>query len=115
MSSREKGPRSNRRPEDVAQYRREAWASRQFMKVVRAYCRECMGGHVHEVAKCTAPECSLFPLRMGGSIREGFDRAADALEAEGYPDLAAKSREKRRAATEAWAERQKDESGEKTE
>jgi hypothetical protein len=37
----------------------------EILKMIHTQCIECMGGHVQEVAKCTAPQCTLFPLRMG--------------------------------------------------
>jgi hypothetical protein len=35
------------------------------ISAIRAHCVECMGGQVHEVQRCTAPQCSLYPFRMG--------------------------------------------------
>lgn len=35
------------------------------LKAIRAFCIICMGGYVREVARCTAPECVLYPMRMG--------------------------------------------------
>lgn len=32
---------------------------------IRAFCVECMGGMVYEVAKCLSKDCALFPYRMG--------------------------------------------------
>jgi hypothetical protein len=34
-------------------------------KAIRAMCVYCMNGQPREVAKCTAPNCPLFPFRMG--------------------------------------------------
>lgn len=35
------------------------------LKAIRAFCIECMGGQVREVKDCTAPNCPLYPFRMG--------------------------------------------------
>lgn len=35
------------------------------IKSIRKHCIECMGGQVLEVRECTAPECWLYPHRMG--------------------------------------------------
>jgi hypothetical protein len=35
------------------------------LTAIRAHCVECMGGSVHEVARCTSKDCSLHLLRMG--------------------------------------------------
>lgn len=35
------------------------------LKAIRAFCIICMGGYVREVARCTAPKCVLYPMRMG--------------------------------------------------
>jgi len=35
------------------------------LSAIRAHCIECMGGGVHEVARCTSVDCSLHKLRMG--------------------------------------------------
>lgn len=32
---------------------------------IRRFCLECMGGSVREVRLCTAPNCPLYPYRMG--------------------------------------------------
>jgi len=97
--------RDKERAERPARLRREAWASRDICRVVRAFCVECMGGYVEEINRCTAPLCPLYPWRMADSIRRGFDRAAEALDSGGFPDLARESRRKREAGRSAWAER----------
>jgi hypothetical protein len=38
---------------------------KDVLKAVHTHCIECLGGHVQEVPKCTAPRCKLFPFRMG--------------------------------------------------
>lgn len=38
---------------------------------IRAFCVTCMGGYVRMVAKCTAPECPLFPFRFGTNPMHG--------------------------------------------
>lgn len=98
-------PKVTARAVKVAAVRRETWASRDTRRVIRAFCVECMGGYVQEIARCTAPECPLFHWRGTESIRKGFDAAADALEREGFVDLAQSSRLKREAGRVAWAER----------
>ena len=35
------------------------------MRAIRAKCIDCCGGSYSEVLKCTAVDCSLWPLRMG--------------------------------------------------
>ena len=32
---------------------------------IRNQCIECMGYAAHEVKECSAPECWLYPYRMG--------------------------------------------------
>jgi len=98
-------PKVTARSAKLAALRREAWASRDIRRVLRVNCVECMGGYVQEIARCTAPECPLFHWRGAESIRKGFDAAADALEREGFVDLAQSSRLKREAGRVAWAER----------
>lgn len=54
-------------------------------KAIRAFCVECMGEQIKEVEICTAPNCPLFPYRLGqnhpsykdgkkprGAARNGF-------------------------------------------
>lgn len=58
----------------VLKYRRRAAKSRRsVLTAVRAWCIECMGGQVAEVARCTEggpyvpleSSCPLFNFRMG--------------------------------------------------
>ena len=35
-------------------------------KAIRAFCLECMGYQNSLVPKCSAPECHLWPYRLGG-------------------------------------------------
>lgn len=91
--------------EKTARVRRKAWASRDLRRVIRAFCVECMGGYTEEINRCTAPLCPLYHWRMADSIRQGFDHAADALEAEGFADLARESRRKKEAGRSAWTDR----------
>ena len=35
------------------------------VKAIRAFCVECCGGSANEVKTCTAPNCALFPFRLG--------------------------------------------------
>ncbi len=95
----------DRWPPEIARARHEAWSSRKILRVVRAFCVECMGGAAHEIARCTSRHCPLFPFRSADSVRQGFDAAADALEKEGLPELAARSRELRAANMQAWTDR----------
>ena len=78
-------------------YRRKAWASRDLLSVMRAFCVDCMGGQPHLIPGCTADECALFHWRMGKGRKAGFESAAKALHAEGFASLAARSDEKAKA------------------
>jgi hypothetical protein len=56
------------------------------MKAIRAKCLDCAGGVQSEVSKCTAINCPLWPLRMGGQpkgMREarGFGVETDEVAA----------------------------------
>lgn len=35
------------------------------VKAIRAFCVDCCGGSVYEVKLCTAPNCALYPFRLG--------------------------------------------------
>lgn len=35
------------------------------LRAIRAFCVLCMGAQPKEVAKCTATDCVLYPMRMG--------------------------------------------------
>ncbi|MFH1731225.1 MAG: hypothetical protein ABIF82_06205 [Planctomycetota bacterium] len=35
-------------------------------KAIRSFCLECVGWNAAEVERCSAPECHLWPYRMGG-------------------------------------------------
>lgn len=35
------------------------------LQAIRAFCIKCNGGVVSEVKTCTAPNCVLYPYRMG--------------------------------------------------
>ncbi len=35
---------------------------------IRSFCISCMGGYVKEVKNCTAPDCPLYPLRLGVNV-----------------------------------------------
>lgn len=35
------------------------------LKAIRANCRDCCGGSVHEVARCQIERCHCWPYRMG--------------------------------------------------
>jgi len=35
------------------------------LKAIRAFCLECVCWNPHEVDRCTAPFCPLFPFRTG--------------------------------------------------
>jgi hypothetical protein len=98
---------ANGRDRRLTDVRCKAWASRDIKRVIRAFCFECMGGHLQEIDQCTAPECPLFHWRGVTSIREGFDLAANALEREGLSDLAASSRRKLQSSRESWTDRKK--------
>jgi hypothetical protein len=38
---------------------------RNPVKVIRAFCVECMAGNRAEVRRCTSVGCALWPYRMG--------------------------------------------------
>lgn len=38
---------------------------RSPLSAARLKCRECMGGALGEIEKCSAPECPLWPFRSG--------------------------------------------------
>ena len=40
------------------------------IKAIRRFCLECMGYQQAEVPRCTAPNCPLFPFRMGESHKD---------------------------------------------
>lgn len=35
------------------------------VKAIRAFCLECCGDNRKDVLECTAPQCSLYPFRLG--------------------------------------------------
>jgi len=35
------------------------------VKAIRAFCIDCCGGSYNEVKLCTAPNCALYPFRLG--------------------------------------------------
>lgn len=37
----------------------------KLLKAIRKQCVNCMGNQAFLVPNCTAPNCSLFPYRMG--------------------------------------------------
>ena len=47
------------------------------LQAVRNFCVECMGYNANEVKRCTAPQCWLYPLRMGKNPVSG--RKGNAL------------------------------------
>jgi len=96
----------DRQPPKIARVRHEAWASRSILRVIRAHCFECVGGVASQIPGCTSPDCPLHPFRCVESIRQGFNAAADALEAKGLAELAARSRDLLAANRRAWAERE---------
>ena len=50
------------------------------ISAIRSHCIECMGGQVHEVARCTAPQCSLYPFRMGkNTMHQKYGKARTDL------------------------------------
>ena len=50
------------------------------ISAIRAHCIECMGGQVHEVARCTATQCSLYPFRMGkNTMHQKYGKARTDL------------------------------------
>ena len=39
--------------------------TKEIMDRVKMHCLECCGYSKDEVIKCSSPECSLYPLRLG--------------------------------------------------
>lgn len=39
------------------------------LKAIRAFCNDCVGGNSHEIKKCCAYDCSLWPYRLGVGSR----------------------------------------------
>ena len=37
----------------------------ELLRVILCNCKNCMGGYEGEILKCSAPDCELFPYRMG--------------------------------------------------
>ena len=51
----------------VVRHRREPHTIiKPLSRAVRCHCLECVGYNAAEVARCSAPECHLWPYRMGG-------------------------------------------------
>jgi hypothetical protein len=40
------------------------------IKAIRLFCIECMGYQIAEIPRCTAPNCPLFPFKMGDAHKE---------------------------------------------
>jgi hypothetical protein len=65
------------------------------ISAIRSHCVECMGGQVHEIQRCTSPECSLFPFRMGkNTLHKKYGKPRTDLKPKDTPDL---KRRRRRA------------------
>lgn len=39
------------------------------LKAIKAFCKECFGGQVREVKRCTAIKCPLYEYRLGKNPR----------------------------------------------
>ncbi len=37
----------------------------KILKVIRAFCMDCLGGSYQEIENCTSPNCKLFEFRRG--------------------------------------------------
>lgn len=37
-------------------------------EAIKAFCVDCMGNQPQFVKDCTAPECALFPYRLGREV-----------------------------------------------
>lgn len=46
-------------------FRKLGHKQRPLLKVMRAFCMDCMGGSMSEIKKCTSIGCDLWPYRMG--------------------------------------------------
>ena len=51
-----------------AMYRR-AMSGKSPRTAILVHCTACMGWEGHEVPKCTAPNCPLFPYRLSAAQR----------------------------------------------
>jgi|PlaIllAssembly_1097288.scaffolds.fasta_scaffold09608_5 hypothetical protein len=51
---------------------------RSPLTAIRAKCVECMGGHMREVADCTATDCPLYAFRMGKNTLRKKKETPDA-------------------------------------
>lgn len=76
------------RDQDIVNHTYEAWSSRTFLTVVKAFCYECMGGTKGEQLNCTAKTCPIFPWKGARSIKAGFREAVELLRKAGRLDLA---------------------------
>lgn len=70
----------------AAEYEQHLPNAKTGMKAIRAKCLDCAAGNAAEVMKCTAVNCPLWPLRMGGQpkgMREarGFGVETDEVAA----------------------------------
>jgi hypothetical protein len=76
------------KPIEVTTARLEAWASLDILRVIRAFCCECLGGHRGMVPGCESKTCPFWPFRTRiTSVRKGFTEAGALLSSQGRPDL----------------------------
>ncbi len=57
-------------PAKYRQLYQRALDGRSRRAAIRAHCLMCCGWQAVEVELCTAPECPLFPFRMGDVSRK---------------------------------------------
>ena len=55
----------NEYPHSTRESYRKAMEGRSRKAAIRAFCVMCMGYQPHHVRGCTAPECPLYPYRLG--------------------------------------------------
>jgi hypothetical protein len=67
-----------RKSTSIVHRRRRAGEVSTARTAIRNHCIECMGYQARDVATCSAPECHLWPYRMGPRVRPDGGVAPDA-------------------------------------
>ena len=52
---------------------------------IRKFCLDCFGGSTKDIALCTAPDCPLWPFRLGYGLKTTRAKAYMKTIAERYP------------------------------
>ena len=57
-----------------------AMTGKSRQAAIRVHCLMCMGWQLAEAPKCTAPNCPLFPYRMGteGKDEEAIEKSSES-------------------------------------